>query len=217
MEEKHIIILGAGVTGLQTALSLLTSPSTKNYKITVIATHIPGDSSPEYTSPWAGGHWRSHAGSSEEEREAAGWDRRTYEFWTRLIWGREGVSPMVGDGNGKGGESEEEKARKRMRVLGLGEKESRNYWGKVRIPSQMSKYASKSDRYLIRNRRVPRQNQTGPDSGGNQQSRISTSSISKLRGKSRIHRSRLFITNMAPLQVVYHLVLSLGLSIRVSA
>jgi len=65
-EEKHIIIIGAGVTGLQTALSLLTSPSTSHYNITIIASHIPGDLAPEYTSPWAGGHWRSHAKNTVE-------------------------------------------------------------------------------------------------------------------------------------------------------
>ena len=59
--EKHIIIIGAGVTGLQTALSLLTSQATSHYNITIIASHTPGDLAPEYTSPWAGGHWRSHA------------------------------------------------------------------------------------------------------------------------------------------------------------
>jgi len=65
-EEKQIIIIGAGVTGLQTALSLLTSPSTSHYHITIIASHIPGDLAPDFTSPWAGGHWRSHAKNTEE-------------------------------------------------------------------------------------------------------------------------------------------------------
>jgi D-amino-acid oxidase len=48
-KDKHILILGAGVTGLQTALSLLTSSSTSHYKVSIIAKHWPGDESIEYT------------------------------------------------------------------------------------------------------------------------------------------------------------------------
>ncbi|CAO0791148.1 unnamed protein product [Mucor circinelloides] len=50
MSEK-IIVLGAGVTGLTSAISLLR----KGYKdVTVVSKHVPGDLSTEYTSPWAG-------------------------------------------------------------------------------------------------------------------------------------------------------------------
>jgi hypothetical protein len=61
-----------------------------------------------------------------EQRE---WDKRTYEFWINLIWGREEISPHIESGD------ELEKAIKRMRIIGLGEKESRNYWGQVYHPS----------------------------------------------------------------------------------
>jgi len=53
--KQNVIILGAGVTGLQTALSLL---ATGKYEVTVVAQHFPGDLDIEYTSPWAGGFWR---------------------------------------------------------------------------------------------------------------------------------------------------------------
>ncbi|KAF8944009.1 hypothetical protein BGZ47_004767 [Haplosporangium gracile] len=51
-------ILGAGVSGLSTALALLEK---KNYSVKVYATHLPSDLNIDYTSPWAGAHWRSYA------------------------------------------------------------------------------------------------------------------------------------------------------------
>ncbi|KAK3826757.1 MAG: hypothetical protein J3R72DRAFT_405975 [Linnemannia gamsii] len=51
-------ILGAGVSGLSTALALLEK---KNYSVKIYATHLPSDLNIDYTSPWAGAHWRSYA------------------------------------------------------------------------------------------------------------------------------------------------------------
>lgn len=51
MSDRTIVVIGAGVTGLSTALCLLQ----KGYKnVTVMAKYIPGDMSIEYTSPFAG-------------------------------------------------------------------------------------------------------------------------------------------------------------------
>lgn len=73
---KHIVILGAGIIGLQTALAL----QNEGYIVTIVARDIPGDEDPRlYTSAWAGAHWRSHAGSDDEEQQS--WDRQTYEQW----------------------------------------------------------------------------------------------------------------------------------------
>ncbi|KIN07206.1 hypothetical protein OIDMADRAFT_185611 [Oidiodendron maius Zn] len=94
---KEIIVLGAGVTGLQTALSLLTSHA--GYKVTLVATHFPGDISINYTSPLAGGHWRSHAGLSAADALLRAWDARTYEVWLRLLR----------EGDGKAGEGYEDR------------------------------------------------------------------------------------------------------------
>jgi D-amino-acid oxidase len=55
--NKHIIILGAGVTGLTTALKLNSGPTPAQYDITIIAAHFPGDESIDYTSPKAGADW----------------------------------------------------------------------------------------------------------------------------------------------------------------
>ncbi|TGO16970.1 hypothetical protein BTUL_0022g00720 [Botrytis tulipae] len=65
---KNILILGGGISGLQTAVSLLDSNTSSNnqapeYKIniTLLAKYLPGDKSETYCSPWAGADWRSHA------------------------------------------------------------------------------------------------------------------------------------------------------------
>ena len=111
---KQIIVLGAGVTGLQTALSLqIAHPA---YKITLIATHVPGDTSIQYTSPLAGGQWRSHVGLAASDSHVRQWDAGTYKNWLQLLR----------DGDGNPGESYEH----RVRRIGLGIRESRNYWAK---------------------------------------------------------------------------------------
>jgi D-amino-acid oxidase len=84
-QQKHIIILGAGITGLSTSLSLRLSPLTSPYTQTIIASHLPGDISIDYTSPNAGGHWRSFASLSNSESEIRKWDKRTYESWMAIL------------------------------------------------------------------------------------------------------------------------------------
>lgn len=54
----------AGVIGLYTALLL--SEKGKGREITVIAQHLPGDYSVNYTSPWAGGNFSCVSGSDEK-------------------------------------------------------------------------------------------------------------------------------------------------------
>ncbi|KAG0647741.1 D-amino-acid oxidase [Hyphodiscus hymeniophilus] len=115
--QKHIIILGAGITALSTSLALHNlkhiAKSSTPFAQTIIAAHLPGDSSIDYTSPWAGGHWRSHASTADLESESRlrKWDKRTYEVWME----------MLEDGR----LSEDE-----INDLGLGIRESRNYWAK---------------------------------------------------------------------------------------
>ncbi|KAI1317635.1 hypothetical protein EDD11_008063 [Mortierella claussenii] len=59
-------ILGAGVSGLSTALALLEKG---NYSVKVVATHLPSDLNIDYTSPWAGAHWRSYADIADIEQQ----------------------------------------------------------------------------------------------------------------------------------------------------
>ncbi|KAM0721982.1 hypothetical protein Q7P37_002908 [Cladosporium fusiforme] len=76
---RHILVVGAGVTGLTTALFLAQA----GYKVTVVAEHYPGDSSAVYASPWAGAHWRTSATSAETE--VCDWDVQTYQWWVDII------------------------------------------------------------------------------------------------------------------------------------
>jgi glycine/D-amino acid oxidase-like deaminating enzyme len=120
-EKKHILLLGCGITSLQTTLSLLTSSPA--YKITLLSSHLPGDSSPSYTSPLAGAHWRSHASLSPSDERVRRWDARTYAAWRSLL--------LEGDGvEGSEGEGYEE----RVKRIGLGFKDSHNFFGSSPIP-----------------------------------------------------------------------------------
>lgn len=60
---SNIVIIGAGVVGLTTALEL--KRSHPEYNITVIANYLPGDINPEYTSPYAGANWHSFAENND--------------------------------------------------------------------------------------------------------------------------------------------------------
>ncbi|KAI5796376.1 hypothetical protein DFH27DRAFT_564105 [Peziza echinospora] len=75
----HIVVVGAGVIGLQTALSLLEA----GYKVTIVAKHWPGDFDITYASPWAGAHWRSHATDSEPHLQE--FDSVTFKYWSDLL------------------------------------------------------------------------------------------------------------------------------------
>jgi D-amino-acid oxidase len=130
--HQTIAILGAGITGLQTALSILSSGAPASQpggtqpptppKVIIIAQHLPGDESIEYTSPWAGGHWRSHAHSSPEEAEIRDWDARTYQFWRELL------QPKTLDGAEKEGKTREALQEDLEKELGLGVRESIMLW-----------------------------------------------------------------------------------------
>ncbi|KAK6464842.1 hypothetical protein DFJ63DRAFT_93855 [Scheffersomyces coipomensis] len=61
--EKKIVVLGAGVIGLTSALLLKKWDS--NYDITVVGAHLPGDIDIDYTSPFAGANWHSFADADD--------------------------------------------------------------------------------------------------------------------------------------------------------
>jgi D-amino-acid oxidase len=103
--KSHVLVLGGGVTGLQTTLSLLKA----GYSVSLVAEYLPGDTNIEYTSPWAGGVWRAHTTLAPEDREVVEWDKATLSEWIRLI----------GEGENK---EEVEKE------IGLGIRECLNYW-----------------------------------------------------------------------------------------
>ncbi|EON97384.1 putative d-amino acid protein [Phaeoacremonium minimum UCRPA7] len=77
--NEGIVIVGAGIIGLNVALVL----SERGYgrSITILAEHLPGDTSIAYTSPWAGCNFSAISGSSPNELK---WDRLGYAHLTKL-------------------------------------------------------------------------------------------------------------------------------------
>ncbi|KAH3668802.1 hypothetical protein OGAPHI_002557 [Ogataea philodendri] len=67
-------IAGSGIVGLYTALNLLEA-GVKGSEIVVVAKHLPGDQSIEYTSPWAGGNFSC---ISPDDAETLHFDKTTY-------------------------------------------------------------------------------------------------------------------------------------------
>ncbi|KIW11299.1 hypothetical protein PV08_10599 [Exophiala spinifera] len=72
MAQKNVVVVGAGVAGLTTALLLSRKPG---YKIVVAAKHMPGDYDIEYASPWAGANYMP---VSVRGTDAAEWDKATW-------------------------------------------------------------------------------------------------------------------------------------------
>ncbi|KAI9596748.1 hypothetical protein BDF19DRAFT_436649 [Syncephalis fuscata] len=77
-KQPEVLIIGAGVIGLTTALFLLE----QGYRVSLVGEHLPGEYHPDYTSPWAGAHWRTMAHSEDLlQREM---DTYTLEKLTQL-------------------------------------------------------------------------------------------------------------------------------------
>ncbi|KAK7408135.1 hypothetical protein QQX98_009726 [Neonectria punicea] len=73
-ESLSFVVLGAGVIGLSSALTIRAKfPSSR---ITIVAKHFPGDYHVEYCSPWAGGNWCS---SANDNGLLESFDRLTFE------------------------------------------------------------------------------------------------------------------------------------------
>ncbi|CEJ53846.1 hypothetical protein PMG11_00186 [Penicillium brasilianum] len=72
MSTYNIVVVGAGVTGLTTALLLSKTPANK---VTVIAKHMPGDYDIEYASPWAGASYMPFGKKGSDHAE---WERATW-------------------------------------------------------------------------------------------------------------------------------------------
>ena len=74
-----IVVLGAGVIGLSTALTL--RKSYVNDNISIVAKYFPGDYHIDYTSPWAGANWCS---SAADNGLLESFDRLTFERFSDL-------------------------------------------------------------------------------------------------------------------------------------
>ncbi|GBB86078.1 hypothetical protein RclHR1_12520007 [Rhizophagus clarus] len=80
LTNKRVVVIGAGVSGLSTATLLLQKE--KGIEVHLIAKHFPGDLSGEYTSPWSGAHWRSHATKDNIRQQE--YDKETFNHFWRL-------------------------------------------------------------------------------------------------------------------------------------
>ncbi|KAE8140245.1 PTR2-domain-containing protein [Aspergillus pseudotamarii] len=80
MTHNDIVVLGAGIIGLNVALEL----SKRGYgqHVTIMAEHLPGDESIDYTSPWAGANF---SGISGNDANALRWDQSGYSAMMGLI------------------------------------------------------------------------------------------------------------------------------------
>ncbi|WWC91071.1 uncharacterized protein L201_006012 [Kwoniella dendrophila CBS 6074] len=90
--ERPIIILGAGIIGLTTAIRLLESSlyQDKNIPVHIIADHLPNDPlDPKYASTIAGAHHLSFADDDDERQRR--WDKRTFQIMYKE-WKDEGES-----------------------------------------------------------------------------------------------------------------------------
>ncbi|KAL9081962.1 MAG: hypothetical protein Q9159_006859 [Coniocarpon cinnabarinum] len=74
MQETQVVVIGAGVIGLTTALLL--AEDERPFSITVVAKHMPGDSDIEYASPWAGANWSP--GASKRAGTLRAYEIETY-------------------------------------------------------------------------------------------------------------------------------------------
>ncbi|KAI4263393.1 MAG: hypothetical protein L6R42_001461 [Xanthoria sp. 1 TBL-2021] len=74
----RIVVVGAGVIGLTTALCL----QQQGYQVTILARDWPEDRSPNYASTWAGAQWRSS--SEMDDTRTQKWAWRTFHYWRQL-------------------------------------------------------------------------------------------------------------------------------------
>lgn len=96
----NIIVLGAGVIGLSTAVALSTAYPTAT--LTIVAKHFPGDRSIAYCSPWAGANWSSMA---TDNGPLEHYDRVTFHRFNEIMDGEvvHGCSvKKTGEGNEAG-------------------------------------------------------------------------------------------------------------------
>ncbi|KAK4998309.1 D-amino acid oxidase, partial [Elasticomyces elasticus] len=86
MSEIRVVVLGAGVIGLTTAMLLSRKPG---YNVTLVAKHMPGDYDIEYASPWAGANYFPFG---KEGTRSATFERESWPELSRLA----GEQPEAG-------------------------------------------------------------------------------------------------------------------------
>jgi len=75
-----ITVIGAGVTGLSVATELIDA----GYDVTMVAEFWPGDEDVNYTSPWAGAHFRPTPPTSPVQEREQAWNRVSYAVMKKM-------------------------------------------------------------------------------------------------------------------------------------
>ena len=85
-----VVVLGAGVIGLTTAVELLRQHPTAS--ITIVAKHLPGDqSSADYCSNWAGANWMSYEDDKSGSTQQAGYECVAFQRFGAIVSPSNGV------------------------------------------------------------------------------------------------------------------------------
>lgn len=83
MAPKKVVVIGAGVIGLTTALVL----AEKGYAVTIVSENFPGDKdATHYTSSRAGAHFRPFPSFTESAVREHGYTRETQRFFKAFAW-----------------------------------------------------------------------------------------------------------------------------------
>ncbi|OOQ87993.1 FAD dependent oxidoreductase superfamily [Penicillium brasilianum] len=80
---ETIVVIGAGVIGLSTALSIQ-EHSSSTQSVLLVARDFPSDTSINYASPWAGAHYRPVPGSSPQALREAHQAQRTFNYIKKI-------------------------------------------------------------------------------------------------------------------------------------
>ncbi|KAJ5900911.1 uncharacterized protein N7473_004981 [Penicillium subrubescens] len=80
---ETIVVIGAGVIGLSTALSIQEHLSSTQ-SVLLVARDFPSDTSINYASPWAGAHYRPVPGSSPQALREANQALRTFNYLKQI-------------------------------------------------------------------------------------------------------------------------------------
>ncbi|KAG0673952.1 hypothetical protein C6P40_002497 [Pichia californica] len=87
---KNIVIIGSGIIGLSIAYLLLLESKEEVKSITLISQHFPDDKpiDHEYTSPWAGAHFRPFPHSNDNylnDKRESNYTRISYDFFKNYL------------------------------------------------------------------------------------------------------------------------------------
>ncbi|EWG52482.1 hypothetical protein FVEG_11222 [Fusarium verticillioides 7600] len=101
-QGETIVIVGAGVIGLSTALRIQEQTLTQQSppSIVIVARDLPNETSINYATPWAGAHYRPCPGNTPQLLQEAVWAKKTYDTldsWSEKDKLAAGVEFMPGE------------------------------------------------------------------------------------------------------------------------